>query len=392
MERQGRESGLYRLDSKQSSVVDKAREVAEKQIAVHARRVDEQGVFPAESMRSLAEAGFLGLTVSPELGGLGQDLRVMCAVLEEVARACASTAMVYKMHLAGLACYAASEGASDYLREAAAGRHLSTLAWSEFGSRSHFWAPVSKALAVNGSQISISAHKSFVTSAGHADGYVVSTLASNARDWRDSALYLVLKEDTGIRVAGSWEAMGMRGNASAPMKLDGVRVGPERALSADGRGLEVMLKTVLPLFQMGNAAISVGIAEAALQTTQAHLTRTRFEHLQNRLADLPNLRARLAEMRMETSRARAHLVSTVDAVEDNSESAQMLVLEVKASASEAAKRVTELALQACGGAAYGKGLGLERNFRDARASQVMAPTTDQAYDFIGRSLCGMELF
>src|SRR5439155_4451440 len=100
------------------------------------------------------------------------------------AQRCPSTAMVYLMHLCGIACYAAvPDKTSALLREAAAARHLSTLAFSEKGSRSHFWAPVSRAAAQETSgngTVTISAQQSFVTSAGQADGYVVSTLASGA--------------------------------------------------------------------------------------------------------------------------------------------------------------------------------------------------------------------
>ena len=192
-------------------------------------------------------------------------------------------------------------------------------------------------------------------------------------------------------MAGQWNALGMRGNASAPMRLNNVTVGPDRALSEPEKGFEAML-SILPVFQLGNAAIAVGIAEAAVQATQRHLTASRFEHLDSKLADLPNLRASLAQMRIETDRARAHLVSVLDSLENPGPETQLLVLEVKAAASEAAVQVTDLGMRACGGAAFSKHLGLERFFRDARAAIVMAPTSDQAYDFIGRALCGMELF
>jgi alkylation response protein AidB-like acyl-CoA dehydrogenase len=97
-------------------------------------------------------------------------------------------------------------------------------------------------------------------------------------------------------------------------------------------------------------------------------------------------------MRIETDRARAHLVSALDAVESDAPNAMLLVLSSKAAAAESAMRVTDLGMQACGGAAFGKHLSLERNFRDARAASVMAPTSDVLHDFIGRALCGMELF
>ncbi len=111
--------------------------------------------------------------------------------------------MVYLMHLCGVACYtAASEKTGLHLRGAAAGTHLSTIAFSERGSRSHFWAPVSRAVAGDGGVMSLSAQKSFVTSAGQADGYVVSTLDAHAKHPLESTIYLVLREDKGLTVSG----------------------------------------------------------------------------------------------------------------------------------------------------------------------------------------------
>lgn len=383
---------MYRLSEEEKAVVDKARELVASDVAPHAERVDAEGVFPDEAVGALGRTGYLGLTVPPEFGGMGQSLRVACAVLDEIAQACASTAMVYLMHLCGLSSYsAATDKTAAQLRAAAKGEHLSTLAWSERGSRSHFWAPVSQAVRSNGS-VKISADKSWVTSAGHADGYVVSTKWAEAVQPMETMLYLVSGEDDGVSVAGPWDALGMRGNASAPMRLDEVEVGTERELSPAGKGFETMLGVVLPWFQLGSAAIAIGIAEAAVKATQGHLTSSRFDHLDSRLADLPNLRARLAQMRIETDRARAHLVSTLDSVEDPGDTTQLLVLEIKTSAAETAVSVTDSAMRACGGAAFSKHLGVERFFRDARAAIVMAPTTDHAHDFIGRALCGMELF
>jgi alkylation response protein AidB-like acyl-CoA dehydrogenase len=382
---------MYRLNAEQQAIVDRAREVAGQRIAPHAERVDTDGVFPRESIDALAAAGFLGLTVPAEYGGMGQGLRVAAAVLDEVAQRCASTGMIYLMHLCGVAAYlAAPDKTVEYLRAAARGEHLSTLAWSERGSRSHFWAPISQAAGTNG-HVTITAEKSWVTSAGHAAGYVVSTRAPDAQQPTESTLYLVLGDDAGVSVAGPWSALGMRGNASAPMHLEAVAVDERRALSAPGEGFDAML-AILPVFQVGNAAVSVGIAEAAVRVTQGHLTGARFEHLGSTLADLPNLRARLAQMRIETDRARAHLCSVLDAVENPGDTTLLLVLEIKASAAEAAVRVTDLGMQTCGGAAFSKHLGLERTFRDARAATVMAPTSDHALEFIGRALCGMELF
>jgi alkylation response protein AidB-like acyl-CoA dehydrogenase len=220
----------------------------------------------------------------------------------------------------------------------------------------------------------------------------VSTLSPDAATPVESTLYLVLRGDRGLSTAGAWHGLGMRGNASAPMTLEDLELPAARALTPTGKGLDMMLGVVLPTFQVGAGAVALGIAEAAVQATVRHLTSTRFEHMNTSLADLPTLRARLAQMRIETDRARAHLVSVLDSLEAPGPSTQLLVLEAKAAATEAAVSVTEAAMRTCGGAAFGGALGIERMFRDARAPIVMAPTSDQAYEFIGRALCGMEVF
>ena len=382
---------MYRLTAHEQEIVDEAAALADETLLPNAAQIDEEARFPAENLRALGDAGFLGLTIPEEYGGMGQGLRVACAVLDELARRCPSTAMVYFMHLSAIAAYLERPGASEpHLRSAARGEHLTTLAWSEFGSRSHFWAPVSRE-EVDGDRVTLDADKSFVTAAGHADGYVVSTGWAEAESATESMLYLVLDDDGGLTPQGEWDALGMRGNASTPMKLEDVVIPRDRALCDPGAGMQVMLEVVLPVFQLGNAAISLGIAEAACEIARGHVTESRLEHEGSSLADLPNLRARLARMRIETDRARAHLSAVIDAVEEPGPQTQLLVLQSKAAAAETARDVTEIAMDTCGGAAYGKALALERYFRDARAPGIMAPTTDVLHDFIGKALCGMEV-
>ena len=384
---------MYRLNKDQQRIVDAAVAVADSDLAPRAAAVDRDATFPKEAIAALGARGLLGLNVPKEYGGHGEGLRTIAAVIDVAAQRCSSTAMVYLMHLCGIACYAAApEKTASLLRAAAAGRHLSTLAFSETGSRSHFWAPVSRATSNGNGAVRISAQKSFVTSAGHADGYVVSTLATDATKPVESSIYFVLNGDAGISASGTWRGLGLRGNASAPMKLDNVVVGADRALTASGKGLDMMLGIVLPLFQVGSAAVGIGIAEAAVQASIAHVTHARFEESNSSLRDLPTLRAQIAQMRLETDRARAHLGAVLDSLESPGPATQLMVLEAKASGTEAAVAVTELAMRTCGGAAFAGAHGIERLFRDARAPIIMAPTSEIAYEFIGRALCGLEVF
>jgi alkylation response protein AidB-like acyl-CoA dehydrogenase len=176
------------------------------------------------------------------------------------------------------------------------------------------------------------------------------------------------------------------------MTLHNVSVTADRALTPEGKGLDMLLGVVLPLFQVGSAAVGIGIAEAAVQATIRHVTQARFEESNSSLADLPTLRAQIARMRIETDRARAHLGAVLDSLESPGPATQLMVLEAKPSGTETAAVVTEMAMRTCGGAAFGGAHGIERLFRDARAPIVMAPTSDVAYEFIGRALCGMEVF
>ena len=171
---------MYRLNDEQQRIAATAAAVAERDLAPRAAAVDRDAAFPKDSIAALGASGLLGLTVPQAQGGLGQGLRTAAAVIDAVAQRCPSTAMVYLMHLCGVACYAAApDKTAPLLESAAAGRHLSTLAFSEAG-RAATSGRRSAASAGRQRHRVLSAHKSFVTSAGYADGYVVSTRSAGA--------------------------------------------------------------------------------------------------------------------------------------------------------------------------------------------------------------------
>ena len=380
----------YRLDEAATAAVTAAADVAGR----HAADVDSRARFPAESIDALARDGLLGLCVPVALGGKGQGPRAFVGVVEELAQACASTTMIYVMHVAATQAIAASATLADrdeILRAIAAGRHLTTLALSEKGSRSHFWAPVSRLEERDGGWVT-SAQKSWVTSAGHADSYVASAQRPAAASPLESVIYLARRGTAGMRVAGGFDGLGLRGNDSAPVAIDGLRLAAGDLLSPMGQGATMMLEVILPWFALGTAAMGNGLSRAAVAATATHLTGQGFEHTGTRLRDLPNLRARLAEMSVRTAQSRALLGHAVDAVEAGADDASLLVLQARLAALEAAVDVTDRALKACGGAAFSKHLPIERLFRDARAGWVMAPTVDHLHDFIGKALTGLPLF
>src|SRR5215217_3478843 len=287
------------------AAVLKAREIASRVLAPSAGQNDKAGRFSTEAVQWLGESGLLGLLLPAELGGAGLGPRTFAVVTATLAEADASVAMVYLMHILGTATISAAppsaaQALTPILQEIAAGRHLSTLAFSEAGSRSHFWAPISRAQR-NGDGVHLSAKKSWVTSAGHAQSYVVSALSPEGLGPTDSTLYLVPAHTRGVSVAGHWDGLGLRANASAPIALDDCLVSSEFQLTDDGGGFPTMLNVVLPLFNLGTAAVALGLCRAAAAETTSHLKSAKFEHLGQTLGEsLPTLRAQLAEMQIET--------------------------------------------------------------------------------------------
>jgi alkylation response protein AidB-like acyl-CoA dehydrogenase len=377
------------------TAVSQATEIAASVLAPAARQNDKEGRFSSEAVDALGRAGLLGLMLPAELGGSGLGPRTFAAVTAALAEADASVGMVYLMHICAVATIAgAPPGAAvePILREIAAGRHLSTLAISESGSRSHFWAPVSRARR-SGAGVQLTAKKSFVTSAGNAQSYVVSSLAPDGTGPTDSTLYLVPANSPGLSVAGPWDGLGLRANASAPMTLDGCEVPFELRLTDDGAGFKAMLEVALPPFNLGTASVSLGLCRAAVAGTAAHLKNARFEHLGQSLGEsLPTLRAQLATMQIDTDGLAARIDDLVEHLERPRETTMLRVLETKAAAGEVAIGVTSAAMRACGGAAFSRHMNIERLFRDAHAGAVMAPTGDVLRDFIAKAILGMPLF
>lgn len=146
-----------------------------------AHDVDRQGRFPTETLDALRASGLLGLTLPTEAGGLGAGPHEFARTIGQLASACGSSSMIYLMHVSAAMTVASypPTGQPDLLSRLASGAALGSLAFSETGSRSHFWAPVSKS-SRNGADVRLDAPKSWVTSAGRADVYVVSTLNAEA--------------------------------------------------------------------------------------------------------------------------------------------------------------------------------------------------------------------
>lgn len=378
-----------------SALIAAAGRVSTGVLAPNADETDRKREFPSQNISALASEGVLALMVPVEFGGAGGGIPEMAKTIDIVAQGCASTAMIVLMHFCATAVIAAKgndEQKNRVLREIAAGRHLTTLAFSEAGSGGHFYTPVSEPKQ-NGRGVILSARKSFVTSAGVANSYIVSTRRPVAQGPTDLNLYLVSRDAAGLEVQQPFDGLGLTSNASAAMLLNAVALDDEQRLGDAGTGFGTMLDVVLPHFQVGVAAVSIGIATCAFNAATAHVSARKYEQAGGAaLSAIPRVQFLEAEMALELRSARSYLDGVIQKLVAGDPEAMLDVLGVKIRAADASLAIASRAMTLGGGSAFGHRGGLERIFRDAQAASVMAPSTDVLKDFLGKAVLGLPLF
>lgn len=377
-----------------SELVAVAREITDTVIAGTAGEDDESGRWPRDAMHALGEAGLLGLNVPSSLGGRGAGLAAIVAITEVIARENPSAALCFAMHCVGTAVIAAKatdDQRERYLKPIARGEHITTLALSEPGTGSHLYVPQA-ALTEYGEKLEVRGVKSFITNGGEADSYVVSTVGVG----RDAvagtfSCILVDGDAEGLEWEEEWRGFGMRGNSSRTARLDGVRVPRANLLGEQGDQLWYIFEVVAPYFLVAIAGTYSGIASAAVEIAQQHVTTRRHTNSGEVLGANPIVAHRLGEMWLEQERTRQYVYSAARRGNDGDDRALIAILGSKAVASDAAVRLTNDAMTLCGGTAYEENSRLTRLLRDARAGDVMAPTSDMLKVWMGRALVDLPL-
>jgi alkylation response protein AidB-like acyl-CoA dehydrogenase len=367
-------------------LVESVRGVAREQIAPLAAQVDRDRAFPESSMRALAECGALGLLVPEASGGAGGGLAELVTACEAVGGACASSGMVFLMHSVTAATIAVGGGerAAEYLAAMATGRKIGTLAFSERGTGAHFYAPELTAESQDGG-IRIRGRKSFVTSGGHADIYLVLVRGA-AGDGLDC---YAVEGGQGVRFEGEWDGLGMAGNSSVAAEFDCV-VDVGARIGGAGEGQALVFTAVAPFFLAGLAAVNAGIAAAALAAAVEHASKPRYAD-GGSLAEIQSIQHALANMDMRTRAARLVVAEAARLGDAGDEGALVALMEAKVITTEAAAAVTQIALEVCGGQGYTRALPIERHLRDARAGAVMAPTNGVLRNWTGKALAGLPV-
>lgn len=376
-------------------ILETVRRIAIDVAAAHSSDVDAEARWPHETLSAMQEAGLGGLTVPADAGGLGLGLGGLAAVCEVLAGECASSAICFGMHCVGAAVIAAK--ATDdqrrrYLEPIAQGRHLTTLALSERGTGAHFYLPQTTFSPGDDATFLIDGGKTFVTNGGHADSYVISTVAASPESppGRFSCLVADASAD-GLEWGSSWSGLGMRGNDSRALTLDGVAVPRSNLLGREGDEIWYVFNVVAPYFLMAMAGTYLGVAHAALTGARDHLMRRAYAASGTTLAASPVLQHRLGTLWATYARTRAFVFDVAARGDAGDPDALPGILSAKAEVADASVAIANEAMTLAGGIAYGENDRLSRCLRDARAAHVMAPTTDMLRTWTGRIVLGQPL-
>lgn len=370
-------------------------EVAEETISPQAERVDAEAEWPETGLRALQEEGLMALHVPRRFGGMEEGMLALVVACETLGRHCSSTALCYGMHCVGTAVIAAKATRyqeEHYLSAIAQGRHITTLSLSEKGVGGHFYLPQTS-LRREGEEFVVNGEKAFVTSGGHADSYVINTLAGEAgHDEGEFSCLIVDAETPGTAWGEPWQGIGMRGNSSRTLSLQNVRVPAENLLGEVGDQVWYVFEVVVPFFLMAMSGTYLGIAQAALDHTIQHMKTRRYGHSGEKLEELEPLQKSVAHLWTDIEKSRLLLHSAAEMGDRGDPNALAPTLAAKADIARVVSRVTDEALTIGGGTAYGANSRVSRLLRDARAAHIMAPTTEMLTTWLGRTLLNQPLF
>lgn len=377
------------------SILERVQEIATEVVAPEAESIDKNATWPEAGIRALQKAGLGGLTVPAELGGLGQGSFGVAKVCEILGQECASTAMCYGMHCVGsavLSAKATHDQRERYLQPIIEGRHLTTLSLSESGTGSHFYVPLTQLEAVSAEMYQVTGEKTFVTNGGYADSYVISTVAADQEAPLGQFSCIALNNNAeGINWGQPWNGLGMRGNSSRALKLEKVKVPRKDLLGEEGDQIWYVFQVVTPYFLMAMSGTYLGIASSALEIARNHLIKRHYSESGSSLAQVEVLQHRLGTlwgMLERTRRLAYHAAASFDAGDPD---ALPAVFTTKAEVAECAVTMVNEVMTMTGGMSYREGSKLHQLLRDARASHVMAPTTDMLRIWTGRTLLGQPI-
>jgi alkylation response protein AidB-like acyl-CoA dehydrogenase len=376
----------YALTQEQRDLRDTIRDIVAARIAPRAAAIDASGEFPQDVREVLASHDLLGLPFDERHGGTGTGALMLCLAIEEIAKACASSALILAVQ--DLGTLPIRLAGSDELQERvlprfASGEWLAAFALSEPDAGSDPGAMRTRAEPAAGGWV-INGTKNWISNASVAGAYVVFAVTdASAPASRGITAFLVEAGSPGFAVAKLEHKMGMRGSPTGALTFDDVFVPDANVVGAPGEGFKVAMRT-LDHSRLGIAAQALGIAQGATDHAVAYAReRVAFG---KPIAALQGIQFKLADMETRTAAARELLYRAAAMADSGDPGLGKHSAMAKLFCSDTAMDVTVEAVQVLGGYGYVTDYPVERMMRDAKLTQIYEGTNEIQRVVIGRAL------
>ena len=366
---------VFDFTEEQRMIQEMARNFAQKEVLPLAAELDETGRYPAELVRHMAELGLMGVAVPEEYSGAGMDNICYAIAMEEIARACASTAVIMSVNNS-LACepllkFGTEEQKRKYLVPLASGSKLGCFGLTEPGAGSD--AGSQKTTAVrNGDHYLVNGTKNFITNAPVADTCILFTMTDKEKKNKGITTFILDMKLQGVTIGKHEHKMGIKASPTSSIILEDVKIPAEDRLGSEGEGFKVAMHT-LDGGRIGIAAQAVGIARASLEDALAYAKERK--QFGQPIAEFQAIQWMLADMATEIDAARL-LTYRAAWLKDRKARHSKESAMAKLYASEAAMRAGVKGIQIHGGYGYIKEYPAERHFRDAKITEIYEGTSE----------------
>jgi butyryl-CoA dehydrogenase len=377
----------FDLNEEQRLVRDMVRALAQKEIAPRAAEVDKTEAFPAKNIRKMAELGLLGLPYPEAYGGGGGDYLSYAIAVEEIARACGSTALIYAAHVSlgcGPICYFGTEAQKQkWLPRLCSGQGLGAFGLTEPEAGSD--AGATRTIAVrDGDSYILNGSKMWITSGAIADVVVCTAKTDPQAGTRGISCFLVEKGVPGFIPGKNEPKMGLKGSVTSALSFQNCRVPAENLLGQEGEGFRQMLIT-LDAGRISIGAMALGLAQAAFdEATRYARERVQFGRP---IGKFEAIQWMIADMATEIDAARM-MIYRAAAMKDAGKPFTKEAAMAKLFASEVAERAAFKAIQIHGGYGYSREYAVERIYRDQRLCSIGEGTSEIQRLVIAREILG----
>jgi alkylation response protein AidB-like acyl-CoA dehydrogenase len=378
------------LSSDQRQLRDLVRELARERIAPFAAQVDEAESYPREQLQVLADHGLMGVYAPEAYGGTDMGVLAFCVAVEEVARACASTALILLVQFVAahpLITAGSEEQKRRYLPRLADGQITAAFSLSEPGAGSDP-AGIATTAVRKGDRYLLNGSKMWVTNGSHAGLITLFATEDRRRGRAGISAFLVEPTFPGFAVGKAERKMGIRGSPTVALHLTDCEVPAENRLGGEGEGLRLALAS-LERSRPAVAAQAVGIAQAALDAAVAY-ARERQQFGQP-IGSFQGVQFMLADMAMHVHAARLLTYQAAALIDGGARSTSLESSMAKCFAADAAMKVTTDAVQIFGGYGYTREYPVERLMRDAKITQIYEGTNQIQRLVIAKSLLSAQV-